>query len=96
MAPARGAEPKPDYGIFNGRFEGGVSMGMLMPAVQELLGKPKAVRPVTEANPFGTFELHDYPDFTLEYDKLPQDRVVLGGAVLHASKSSRSKSSRSR
>jgi len=79
-----GTEPKPDFGIFNGRFEGGASMGMLMSGVQELLGKPKAVHAVKEANRYGTIEVHDYAGFSLEYDRLDADRVVLGGAVLTA------------
>jgi hypothetical protein len=87
-----GTEPKPDFGIFNGRFEGGASLGMLMSGVQELLGKPKAVHTVKEANPYGTIELHDYGSFTLEYDRLDADRVVLGGARLVAPGQVRSKS----
>lgn len=79
-----GTEPKPDFGIFNGRFEGGASLGMLMSGVQELLGKPKAVHAVKEANPYGTIEVHDYDGFWLEYDRLDADRVVLGGVVLVA------------
>jgi hypothetical protein len=79
-----GTAPKPDFGIFNGRFEGGASIGMLMSGVQELLGKPKAVHAVKEANPYGTIELHEYDGFSLEYDRLDADRVVLGGAILTA------------
>jgi hypothetical protein len=91
-----GAEPKPDFGIFNGRFEGGASLGMLPSAVQELLGKPRAVHPVKEANPYGTIEVHDYDGFTLEYDRLDPERVVLGGARLVAPSPARSKSPRPR
>ena len=79
-----GKDPKPDFGIFNGRFQGGASLGMLMSGVQELLGKPKAVRPVKDPNPYGTIEIHDYDGFSLEYDRLDADRVVLGGVVLTA------------
>jgi hypothetical protein len=75
-------DPKPDFGIFRGRFEAGVSFNMLMGPVQEVLGKPKAVHQVTTPNKYGTVEVHDYPDFTLEYDRLDKDRVVLGGVIL--------------
>jgi hypothetical protein len=91
-----GAEPKPDFGIFNGRFEGGASLGMLMSGVQELLGKPKAVHAVKDANPYGTIEVHDYDGFSLEYDRLDADRVVLGGARLVAPGQGHSKSKRTR
>lgn len=90
-----GTEPKPDFGIFNGRFEGGASLGMLMSGVQELLGKPKAVHAIKDANPYGTIELHDYDGFTLEYDRLDADRVVLGGARLVAPGQVRSRAKRS-
>lgn len=77
-------DPKPDFGIFNGRFPGGAAIGMLMSGVQELLGKPKAVHQVKDPNPYGTIEIHDYDGFSLEYDRLDPDRVVLGGIVLTA------------
>jgi len=91
-----GTAPKPDFGIFNGRFEGGASLGMLMSGVQELLGKPKAVHVVKDANPYGTVEVHDYDGFTLEYDRLDAERVVLGGARLFARGRVGSKAARSR
>jgi hypothetical protein len=79
-------DPKPDFGIFNGRFAGGAAIGMLMSGVQELLGKPKAVHQVKDPNPYGTIEIHDYDGFSLEYDRLDANRVVLGGVVLTAPK----------
>lgn len=77
-------DPKPDFGIFNGRFEGGAAIGMLMTGVQELLGKPKAVHQVKDPNPYKTIEIHDYDGFSLEYDRPDPDRVVLGGIILTA------------
>jgi hypothetical protein len=77
-------DPKPDFGIFNGRFEGGAAIGMLMSGVQELLGKPKAVHQVKDPNPYNTIEVHDYDGFSLEYDRPDPDRVVLGGIILTA------------
>jgi hypothetical protein len=78
------AGSKVDYGIFNGRFAGGVALGMLPAAVRELLGAPKQVRPVTGDNPNHTVELHDYGTFSLEFDRLPSGSVVLGGLTLEA------------
>lgn len=77
-------EPKLDFGIFNGRFVEGAAFGMLQSGVQELLGKPKAVRPVEGENPNQTVEVHEYPGFSLEYDRLGPERVVLGGVILDA------------
>jgi hypothetical protein len=90
--PFNGSDPKPDFGVYNGRFASGAALGMLMPAVQELLGKPQAVQPVTQANPFGTVELHDYAGFVLEYDRLATDTIVLGGIRLSAPRQPSSKS----
>lgn len=84
-------DPKPDFGIYNGRFQSGVSLGMLQPAVQELLGKPKAVRPVQEPGLFRTVELHDYEGFVLEYDKSDSGQIVLGGIQLSAPKAAQAK-----
>ena len=82
-------DPKPDFGIFRGRFDAGVSFNMLMAPVEEVLGKPKAVHKVTTPNKYGTVETHDYPNFTLEYDQLEPGRVVLGGVILTAPASKR-------
>lgn len=82
-------EPKLDFGIFNGRFEKGAAFGMLEVGVQELLGKPKSVRKVDKPpaeNPNLTVAVHEYDGFTLEYDQIGPDRVVLGGVILKAPK----------
>ena len=81
--------PKLDFGIFNGGFLQGGSVGMLMGPTQELLGKPKAVRKLeadAPDNTYGTIEIHDYDDFSLEYDRVEPDRVMLGGVTLTAPK----------
>lgn len=80
-------EPTLDFGIYNGMFEAGAAFGMLERGVQEFLGKPKAVRKVEKPeaeNPNRTVELHEYDGFTLEYDRLGPERVVLGGVILRA------------
>lgn len=82
-------EPKLDFGIFNGRFESGAAFGMLEVGAQELLGKPKSVQKVDKPaaeNPNLTVAVHEYDGFTLEYDQLGPERVVLGGVVLKAPK----------
>jgi hypothetical protein len=82
-------EPKLDFGIFNGGFIQGGGIGMLMGPTQELLGQPKAVRKLEgEAlnNPYSTVEIHEYDNFSLEYDTPAPDRVLLGGVTLTAPK----------
>ena len=89
-------DPQPDFGIYNGRFQSGASLAMLQPAVQELLGKPQAVRSVKEPGAFNTagfntVELHDYDGFVLEYDKSQSGQIVLGGVQLIAPKVAKGK-----
>jgi hypothetical protein len=84
-------DPKPDFGIYKGGFASGASLGMLQPAVQELLGKPKAVRAVKEPGLFNTVEEHEYAGFTLEYDKSDSGQIVLGGIQLSAPKAAKGK-----
>lgn len=90
-------ESKLEFGILNGGFLEGGTVGMLMAPTQELLGKPKAVRKLEgdEANnPYGTVEVHEYDNFSLEYDRLGPDRVVLGGVTLTAPKARRGKAAK--
>jgi hypothetical protein len=75
---------KVDYGIFNGGFESGVAFGMVPRAVQELLGKPRATRPVEGDNPHHTVEIYEYDGVTLQFDRISPESVVLGGAILTA------------
>jgi len=72
------------YGVFNGRLLNGASMGMLKPAAAEMLGEPQKIEQVTDDNPRGTVERHHFPDLIVEYDRLPNGDVVLGGLVLTA------------
>lgn len=76
------AEPKIEFGIFNGQFANGAGVGMLRSAVREMFGPPKATRAVTDPNPFGTVEIDEHDGFRLEYDQVGPDRVVLGGVEL--------------
>lgn len=89
-------DPQPDFGIYNGRFQSGASLAMLQPAVQELLGKPQAVRSVKEPGAFNTtgfntVELHDYDGFVLEYDRSQSGQIVLGGVQLLAPNAAKGK-----
>jgi hypothetical protein len=80
---------KVDFGIFNGHFESGAGFGMLEAGVRELLGKPKAERKLDRPeaeNPNLTVLVHEYDGFTLEYDRIGPERVVLGGVILKAPK----------
>jgi hypothetical protein len=75
---------KADYGIFNGHFESGVAFGMLDRGVREMIGAPRAVRSVQGDNPNHTVEEHDYDGFTLQFDRISPESVVLGGVIMNA------------
>jgi hypothetical protein len=72
------------YGVFNGRLLQGASPGMLQPAAIEMLGAAERIEPVTNGGPWGTVERHHYSDMIIEYDRLPNGNVVLGGIILKA------------
>jgi hypothetical protein len=83
--PARPFSPERGFGVYNGRFEkGDAALGMFAFAAQESLGKPTRVEPRDGSGPYRTVEIHDYPGMQLEYDRLPNKNVVLGGVILSA------------
>jgi hypothetical protein len=57
---------------------------MVPAAIRDLLGPPKATRPVEGDNPNHTVEIYEYDGVTLELDRISPDSVVLGGAILTA------------
>ncbi|MET0409932.1 MAG: hypothetical protein ABW217_01485, partial [Polyangiaceae bacterium] len=80
--PARPFDPERGFGVYNGRFPEGAALGMFSFAVEETLGKPSRIEPRDGAAPYNTVELRHYPGMVLEYDRLPNKNVVLGGVVL--------------
>jgi hypothetical protein len=68
------------YGVFNGGIPPDLRFGMYAWAIQEHLGKPKRVEKVLGKNPFNTEERHYYEGLVLDYDRLPNGNLVLGGA----------------
>jgi hypothetical protein len=75
-------DPSDEYGVFNGAIPPDLRFGMLPWAIQEHLGKPQRVEPVTAPNDWSTLERHFYPGMILEYDRLPNGNAVLGGVIL--------------
>jgi hypothetical protein len=72
------------FGVFNGRTPEGVAFFMLPSATDELLGPPKKIEPVKEGGPWGTVEIRHYPGMRLEFDRISNGNVVLGGIVITA------------
>jgi hypothetical protein len=70
------------WGPFHGVIPPDLLFGMLPFAIQEHLGKPqKVVQGNTGAHP-ETVEQHYYPKTVLEYDRMPNGQLVLGGVRL--------------
>ena len=78
--PVEGLEGQ-TYGPFNGGLRRDVKFGMYRDVAVASMGKPERIESV-EGSPYGTIERHYYPDIVLEYDKLDNGNVVLGGMVL--------------
>jgi hypothetical protein len=75
----RAAGAGKSYGVFNGAIPPDIAFGMLIPAVQEILGPPeKTVEGNAGAAP-ETVSQHFYKGMVLEYDRAPNGKIVLGG-----------------
>jgi len=83
----RAAKHAPDgsiieYGFFNGAILPDLYFGMQPAALQEVLGQPQKVEPVSPMGPDGFSERHFYDGVTLEYDLWSSGKLVLGAAIL--------------
>lgn len=77
--PGKGLGTDNAYGVFRGRFPNEAQLGMYEKYASQ--GKPLRVEKV-EPGRFPTVEKHYYENMVLEYDKLANGNVVLGGVVL--------------
>jgi hypothetical protein len=71
-----------EYGFFSGAIPPDLYFGMLPAAVQQYLGPPQKVEPISPIGPDGFSERHVYDGITLEYDAWSNGSLVLGAAVL--------------
>lgn len=69
------------YGAFNGAIPPDLRMGMLPWAIKEKLGEPKSVEKVSDPR-FSTEELDHYDGLTVEYDRMPNGKLVMGGVTI--------------
>jgi hypothetical protein len=77
--PGKGLGIDNGYGIFRGTFENRAQLGMYPQFVDQ--GKPRRIEKVAPGR-FQTVEKHHYENMVLEYDKLQNGNIVLGGVVL--------------
>jgi len=76
-----------EYGFFNGALLPDLYFGMQPKALQEVLGPPQRVEPITPMGPDGFSERHVYDGITLEYDRWSNGNLLLGAAILTKSES---------
>jgi hypothetical protein len=82
----RATTPKPRaFGIFNGHFMQGAQFFMLPFAVHEMLGKPRRIEAVADGGEWNTAEVHHYDDMRLEFDRIENGNLVLGGVIIRKS-----------
>ncbi|MFO0567830.1 MAG: hypothetical protein U0263_19375 [Polyangiaceae bacterium] len=67
------------YGLFNGAIPPDLVFGMLPAAIQQYLGPPEKVVEGNEGAAPEAFQQHVYKGLVVEYDRLPNGRVALGG-----------------
>jgi hypothetical protein len=67
------------WGPFHGAIPPDLIFGMLPAAIQEHLGKPTRVVAGSEGAHSETAEQHHYDKMVLEYDRMPNGQLVLGG-----------------
>ena len=71
-----------EYGFFNGVLLPDLYFGMLPSAIQEHLGQPSKIEPISPLGADSFAERHVYDGITLEYDRWSNGNLVLGAAVL--------------
>jgi hypothetical protein len=70
------------FGMFNGRMPEGVTFLMLESGVREILGPPLRTEAITAPNDWNMVAVHHYKGLRIEYDRIPNGNVVVGGIVI--------------
>jgi len=79
FVPGKGVGVDNSYGVFRGTFANKAQLGMYPQYASQ--GEPLRIQKA-EPGRFPTVEKHYYENMVLEYDKLTNGNVVLGGVVL--------------
>jgi hypothetical protein len=70
------------FGVFNGRMANGLTLTMIPSGVQYVLGPPKKVEEVKDGGSANTVQIAHYDGLRIEYDKVPPDRIEVGGIIV--------------
>jgi hypothetical protein len=72
-----------EYGFFRGAIPPDLRLGMIPKAIQEYLGPPKKVDRLNEAGPVNNVEVHYYDGLTIEYDRIENGNLIMGGVIIY-------------
>lgn len=71
-----------EYGFFNGAIPPDLMLGMIPSAIQEHLGKPKHIDRRDVLGEAYNVEVHHYDGMRIEYDRLTNGNLVMGGILI--------------
>ena len=74
-----------EFGFFKGAIPPDLRLGMVPKAIQEYLHEPSRVEKSGEAGTANKVETHFYDGMMLEYDRIENGNLVLGGIVIFKS-----------
>lgn len=78
----RPAENDTEFGFFNGAIPPDLQLGMIPKAIQEHLGPPRQVEQSGLSGTALRVETHHYPGLRIEYDRLQNGNLVMGGILI--------------
>jgi hypothetical protein len=68
-----------EYGFFNGAIPPDLQLGMIPKAIQEHLGPPRSIETSNATGPALRVETHTYDGLRIEYDRIENGNLVMGG-----------------
>jgi hypothetical protein len=78
-----------EFGFFKGGIPPDLRLGMIPKAIQEYLHEPQRVERSGETGTANKVETHFYDGMTLEYDRIENGNLVLGGILIFKSETAK-------
>lgn len=77
-----GSGNEAEYGFFNGGIPPDLRLGMIPTAIQEHLGPPRDVERSDKQGTENRAEIHSYEGLRIEYDRIENGNLVMGGILV--------------
>jgi hypothetical protein len=71
-----------EFGFYHGGIPPDLQLGMVPNAIQEHLGPPKRIEKSGAAGTADKVEIHVYDGMHVEYDRIPNGNLVMGGVLI--------------